>query len=154
VAEDEFEETGDGFRALRKAYEKLKSANDELSSKVKTYEAQQSRHSLEDLLKAKGVNPLVAEFYHSEDVSEQAVTAWVEKFKDVLPGMKPAEGAGEQPGQQAADPGTTVPQETQDALKRMNQVGQGAEPNVPADLLAQIEAADSPEALTALLRGR
>jgi len=145
VSDEEFEENSDGFKALRKAYEKLRSEKDDLSKELNVFREQASRQSLEDLFKAKGVNPLVAEFYHAEDKSEAAVTAWLDKYKDVLPGLGAGQPGGEQQPDQQEPPASTAPQEVQEAFGRLQQVGQGGAPSIPASLTAQIEAAGSYE---------
>lgn len=71
----------------------------ELEAKLAEFTAKERASSLNAILKAKGVSEKAASLYTSEDVSEDAVSKWIEAHAEVL---KPAASAPDPNAQAAA----------------------------------------------------
>lgn len=148
---DEFDDGSEGFKSIRKAYNKLKTDHEATTEQLAKFLAKETKATLESVLASKGINPLFADFYHDEDKSEAAVTAWAEKYKAVLPQTPPAEGAPAA-GETPEVPGATTSPEDQAAAKVAQLLGTGVTGTTGPTLQQQMDATNSPEELTAVLR--
>src|SRR4051812_10095709 len=108
--DDTFTDDTDGIKNLRKAHDEKAKKLAEYEAKLAAFEAKESRGKIESALTAKGLNPTLADFYNSDDHSDEAVAAWTEKYKDVfVPAVKEPE------------PDSTVPVDVQTAIGQMGQ---------------------------------
>lgn len=89
---DDFEETTEGFRSLRKALNKALRVNRDLNDEVTTFRTQAQVSTVQDRLKALGLKPEAAKFYQG-DTSDDALKAWAEENRELF-GVPP-EGAGD-----------------------------------------------------------
>jgi hypothetical protein len=113
--DDEYDEhedhQGDGPAGLRAAKKRLEKENRQLRKELeetKTAVAElttKSRGStLADILRSKSVNPKVSGLIPaSVEATEEAVTAWLDEYKDILPVDKPTVDPAAQKREQAAD---------------------------------------------------
>ena len=148
--DDDFDLDGDGgISDLRKAYRKAQRQIKELTDQNNSLMEQGRGRAVRDVLAAKGVrNPdKIAKLIPSTAADEAAVSEWLDEYADVF-GVVSDGGSGESSG--GAPQG--VSQEDVDAFASISQAGTGAPAEAEADLMARIQAADSPDALAALLR--
>lgn len=150
---DDFDLDGDGgISDLRKAYRKAQRQIKELTEQNNSLREQGRGRAVRDVLAAKGVkNPdKIAKLIPSTAADEAAVTEWLDEYADVF-GIS-TDGAGSGSGEPPAAP-QGVSQEDVDAFAAISQAGVGNPAEAEADLMARIQAAESPEALAALLKG-
>ena len=138
---DEDFEPQDVVKQLRKVNRTLEKRLKELEAEATTLKSQTRQRTVKDVLAAKGVNPKVAAFIPQDlDVSEDAVTNWLNEYGDVF-GVNT---------QQAEEPAAANP--ALQAQKRINDVvSTGTPPGVDEDSMAKILNAKSAAELNSLL---
>lgn len=149
--DDDFDLDGDGgISDLRKAYRKAQRQIKELTEQNNALMEQGRSRAVRDVLAAKGVrNPdKIAELIPSTAADEAAVSEWLDEYADVF-GVVSDGGSGQ--GDAPAAPQGVSPEDV-DAFAAISQAGTGGPAEAEADLMARIQAADSPDALAALLR--
>jgi hypothetical protein len=139
--EDETGENENGPKALRARLKALEKENRELKESNTTLTKQVRTRSVGDLVKAKGYNPKVAALIPSDvDVSEDAITKWLDEYADVF-SLKKTEEV-KTPAVEAEDDSSdegVVEDEVQAAMNAINNASHGAlTPTRQADLLRQI----------------
>jgi hypothetical protein len=142
--DDDFtEESGDVVKQLRKVNRTLEKRLKELEQEASTLKTQTRQRTVKDVLSAKGINPKVAAFIPQDiDVSEEAVSKWLEEYGDVF-GVKPADS--EETQAKASSPDVS-------AQSRINNVvSTGTPPGVDEDSLAKILNATNAADLSAIL---
>lgn len=138
---DEDFEPQDVVKQLRKVNRTLEKRLKELEVEATTLKNQTRQRTVKDVLTAKGINPKVAAFIPQDlDVTEEAVTNWLNEYGDVFGVQAPAEE-----NSAAANPALQ-------AQKRINDVvSTGTPPGVEEDSMAKILNAKSADELNALL---
>jgi len=142
---DEDNEPQDVVKQLRKVNRTLEKRMKELEAEANTLKSQTRQRTVKDVLTAKGVNPKVAAFIPQDiEISEEAVTAWLNENGDVF-GINTAEAAKEETRAAANNPAFA-------AQKRINEVvSTGTPPGVDEDSLARILSAKSSAELNDIL---
>ena len=142
---DEDFEPQDVVKQLRKVNRTLEKRLKELEAEANTLKSQTRQRTVKDVLTSKGINPKVAAFIPQDlDVTEEAVTNWLNEYGDVFGVQPPAEEAAQ------AAPAQVTP--ALQATQRINDVMAGAVPPlVDADQEARILNAKSAAELNALL---
>jgi dTDP-4-amino-4,6-dideoxygalactose transaminase len=142
---DEDNEPQDVVKQLRKVNRTLEKRMKELEAEANTLKSQTRQRTVKDVLTAKGVNPKVAAFIPQDiEISEEAVTAWLNENGDVF-GINTAEAAKEETRAAANNPAFA-------AQKRINEVvSTGTPPGVDEDSLARILNAKSSAELNDIL---
>ena len=139
--EDDFNDEGtDVVKQLRKVNRTLEKRLKELEQEATTLKVQTRQRTVKDVLSAKNINPKVAAFIPQDiDVSEEAISAWLNEYGDVF-GV-----------QTQAEESTTGKVDTSTQSRINNVVSTGTPPGVDEDALAKILAAADPRALDAIL---
>jgi predicted RNase H-like nuclease (RuvC/YqgF family) len=139
---DEDFEPQDVVKQLRKVNRTLEKRLKELEDEATTLKTQTRQRTVKDVLTAKGINPKVAAFIPQDiDISEEAVTNWLNEYGDVF-GVNQESTQGES---QAQNPALQ-------AQKRINEVvSTGTPPGVDEDAMAKILNASNAAELSALL---
>jgi dTDP-4-amino-4,6-dideoxygalactose transaminase len=139
---DEDFEPQDVVKQLRKVNRTLEKRLKELETEATTLKSQTRQRTVKDVLTAKGVNPKVAAFIPQDiDITEEAVTNWLNEYGDVFGVQPPATDEG----QAKANPALA-------AQKRINDViSTGTPPGMDEDSMAKILNAGSAAELSALL---
>ena len=142
---DEDNEPQDVVKQLRKVNRTLEKRMKELEAEANTLKSQTRQRTVKDVLTAKGVNPKVAAFIPQDiEISEEAVTAWLNENGDVF-GINTAEAAKEETRAAANNPAFA-------AQKRINEVvSTGTPPGVDEDSMARILNAKSSAELNDIL---
>ncbi len=141
---DEDNEPQDVVKQLRKVNRTLEKRMKELEAEANTLKSQTRQRTVKDVLTAKGVNPKVAAFIPQDiEISEEAVTAWLNENGDVF-GINKTEAAKEET-RAATNPAFA-------AQKRINEVvSTGTPPGVDEDSMARILNAKSSAELNDIL---
>jgi predicted RNase H-like nuclease (RuvC/YqgF family) len=139
---DEDFEPQDVVKQLRKVNRTLEKRLKELEDEATTLKTQTRQRTVKDVLTAKGINPKVAAFIPQDiDISEEAVTNWLNEYGDVF-GVNQEATQGESQSQNPA----------LQAQKRINEVvSTGTPPGVDEDAMSKILNAKSASELSALL---
>ena len=133
--------TTDVVSQLRKVNRALEKRAKELEQELSGLKTQTRQRTVKDVLQAKGLNPKIAVFIPQDiDVSEEAISQWVNEYGDVFGIQTPSE---EKPVQKS-------PQLMAQA-RINNMVATGTAPDIDEDAFAKIAAAKSREDLDALL---
>lgn len=142
---DEDNEPQDVVKQLRKVNRTLEKRLKELETEATTLKNQTRQRTVKDVLTAKGVNPKVAAFIPQDiEITEEAVTNWLNEYGDVFGVQNAADNKGESQSQ-ANNPALL-------AQKRINDVvSTGTPPGVDEDVALKIANAKSAEELNALL---
>lgn len=142
---DEDNEPQDVVKQLRKVNRTLEKRLKELETEATTLKNQTRQRTVKDVLTAKGVNPKVAAFIPQDiDITEEAVTNWLNEYGDVFGVQNAADNKGESQSQ-ANNPALQ-------AQRRINDVvSTGTPPGVDEDVALRIANAKSAEELSALL---
>jgi len=140
---DEDNEPQDVVKQLRKVNRTLEKRLKEIEAEAVTLKNQTRQRTVKDVLTAKGVNPKVAAFIPQDiDITEEAVTNWLNEYGDVF-GVQQESEKGESQAQ-------TNP--ALQAQKRINDVvSTGTPPGVDEDSMSKILNAKSAAELSALL---
>jgi len=140
---DEDNEPQDVVKQLRKVNRTLEKRLKEIEAEAITLKNQTRQRTVKDVLTAKGVNPKVAAFIPQDiDITEEAVTNWLNEYGDVF-GVQQESEKGESQAQ-------TNP--ALQAQKRINDVvSTGTPPGVDEDSMSKILNAKSAAELSALL---
>ena len=140
---DEDNEPQDVVKQLRKVNRTLEKRLKEIEAEATNLKNQTRQRTVKDVLTAKGVNPKVAAFIPQDiDISEEAVTNWLNEYGDVF-GVKQESQEGE--SQTQTNPALQ-------AQKRINDVvSTGTPPGVDEDSLSKILNAKNAAELNALL---
>ena len=139
---DEDFEPQDVVKQLRKVNRTLEKRLKELEDEATTLKTQTRQRTVKDVLTAKGINPKVAAFIPQDiDITEEAVTNWLNEYGDVF-GVNQEATQGESQSQNPA----------LQAQKRINEVvSTGTPPGVDEDAMAKILNASNAAELSALL---
>jgi len=138
--DDIMEESGDVVKQLRKVNRTLEKRLKELESEANNLKIQTRQRTVKDVLNAKGINPKVAAFVPQDlDVTEEAVTNWLNEYGDVFGVQTQTEDA----------PTNKADASVQSRIN--NVVSTGTPPGVEEDAMAKILAAADPAALNAIL---
>ena len=126
--EDNFgsDDSSDGPRALREAYDKLKSENGELKKELSSLSKTVRTSTVATVLKEKGLDPKVADLIPSDvEPTVDAVGKWLEQYGALF---TPTAQGGAEGGQsdQSAD-GSLIPEADQRELARIEGTVQGGE---------------------------
>lgn len=142
---DEDNEPQDVVKQLRKVNRTLEKRLKELETEATTLKNQTRQRTVKDVLTAKGVNPKVAAFIPQDiEITEEAVTNWLNEYGDVFGVQNAADNKGESQSQ-ANNPALQ-------AQKRINDVvSTGTPPGVDEDVALKIANAKSADELSALL---
>ena len=140
---DEDFEPQDVVKQLRRVNKTLEKRLKELEVEATTLKNQTRQRTVKDVLTSKGINPKVAAFIPQDiDVSEEAVSNWLNEYGDVF-GVKQEATEGESQAQ--SNP-------TLQAQKRINDVvSTGTPPGVDEDMYARMANVNSAAELNALL---
>jgi len=141
---DEFEDsTEETPKDLRRQLAKAKKDADELRSQMTELLARDRKRTISDLLSEKGLPAKVANLLpDTVEADPAAIDAWLTEYADVF-GVTKTDATDEPDG---IDP------EAKAAHERLANATAGATPaGKPADLLAAMQAAASPEELAAVL---
>lgn len=132
----------DGPKALRDAYEAMKKQNEELSSQLTSFLAEQRTAKMAQVFESLGVPG--AQSVYQGDADPEKAKAWVESMRSVFGGQPPA-------AEQSVEP--TLPPSMQAQFERLGQAGNDAAAlgNVEA-AQAAINDATSVDALKAAFR--
>jgi len=135
----------DVVKQLRKVNRTLEKRMKELEVEATTLKNQTRQRTVKDVLTAKGINPKVAAFIPQDlDVTEEAVSNWLNEYGDVF-GVKQPEEAGATQQSQANNSALQ-------AQSRINNVvSTGTPPGVDEDSLSKILGAKNAAELSALL---
>ena len=139
---DEDFEPQDVVKQLRKVNRTLEKRLKELEDEATTLKTQTRQRTVKDVLTAKGINPKVAAFIPQDiDITEEAVTNWLNEYGDVF-GVNQEATQGESQSQNPA----------LQAQKRINEVvSTGTPPGVDEDAMSKILNASNAAELSALL---
>lgn len=131
--------------AARKHMRALEKERNELKSRLDEIEKGQRKTTVKSVVEAKGYDPRIAAFIPSDvEASEDAVTKWLGEYADVF-AVKKNDSDGS--GVDQVDPGMVQ------AMQQMGMATNQAQMvTKPQDLMAQINGADTPEKLKAILR--
>ena len=133
--------TTDVVSQLRKVNRALEKRAKELEQELSGLKTQTRQRTVKDLLQANGLNPKIAVFIPQDiDVSEEAISQWVNEYGDVFGIQTPSE---EKPVQKSP--------EVMAQARINNMVATGTAPDIDEDAFAKIAAAKSREDLDALL---
>lgn len=124
--ENESQGKADGPKALREAYDKKAAEVADLQKRVASFEALARKTTLADAFREKGVSEKLAKFYDKDDLSPEAVDAWLSENAEVF---------GLDLGADEAD------EKDKQAVSRMSQVNASGE--APA---ARVVASGNPQA--------
>jgi len=140
---DEDFEPQDVVKQLRRVNKTLEKRLKELEVEATTLKNQTRQRTVKDVLTSKGINPKVAAFIPQDiDVSEEAVSNWLNEYGDVF-GVKQEATEGESQAQ--SNPALQ-------AQKRINDVvSTGTPPGVDEDMYARMANVNSAAELNALL---
>ena len=129
---DEDNEPQDVVKQLRKVNRTLEKRLKELETEATTLKNQTRQRTVKDVLTAKGVNPKVAAFIPQDiEITEEAVTNWLNEYGDVFGVQNAADNKGESQSQ-ANNPALQ-------AQKRINDVvSTGTPPGVDEDVALKI----------------
>ena len=145
---------GQGNPELRKAYKALQKQVKELQEQNTALAKQGRDRSVKDVLAQRGINTKIATLIPSDVSDEAGVAAWLDEFSDVF-GITPDAGSGDS-GDANTPTANGTPQGMSAAdvqgLADINQAGSGRPIEAESDLFARIQAAQTPDELTALLR--
>lgn len=135
---------------LRKQLREAKRERDELAETVSKLTVETRSTKLADLLKSKELSPKLAKFFPADDeVTPEAVDAWVKENADVFGISTKDDKADEQSAEIAAEAAT---------YQRMTQTSESAgdtgDPAKFQDLAARIQSASSLEELQSILAGQ
>ena len=140
--EDTFEPQ-DVVKQLRKVNRTLEKRLKELEQEATTLKTQTRQRTVKDVLTSKGINPKVAAFIPQDlDITEEAVTNWLNEYGDVF-GVTSEANKGES---------TPADNPALQAQKRINDVvSTGTPPGVDEDMYARMANVKSAAELNALL---
>ena len=140
---DEDFEPQDVVKQLRRVNKTLEKRLKELEVESTTLKNQTRQRTVKDVLTSKGINPKVAAFIPQDlDISEEAVSNWLNEYGDVF-GVKQEATEGESQAQ--SNPALQ-------AQKRINDVvSTGTPPGVDEDMYARMANVNSAAELNALL---
>jgi len=140
---DEDFEPQDVVKQLRRVNKTLEKRLKELEVESTTLKNQTRQRTVKDVLTSKGINPKVAAFIPQDlDISEEAVSNWLNEYGDVF-GVKQEATEGESQAQ--SNPALQ-------AQKRINDVvSTGTPPGVDEDMYARMANVKSAAELNALL---
>lgn len=134
------------LKALRKANRAKDKQIAEMQAQLEQMSASVRSQSVRDVLAEKGLNPKIAELVPKDISSAEEVANWVDTFAGLF-------SANESPATEQAQPEPVSPD--LQAMGRIAAAQATGQPfsSDPAQIAAQIAAADSPEALSMLLFG-
>lgn len=138
---------------LRDHLKKVEDQNAELQKQLASLLAENRQAKIASQLQAKGYDPAVAGLFGGEP---DKLDEWLTNVGPLLAKHPGAQAPQGQPQQQGQPPASTVPAEGQAALQQLQQMGQmaAAPQGTEAEQMAQINAAQSAEALTEYLRSQ
>jgi hypothetical protein len=141
---DEDFEPQDVVKQLRKVNRTLEKRLKELEDEATSLKTQTRQRTVKDVLASKGINPKVAAFIPQDiDMTEEAVTNWLNEYGDVFGGAKTEANNGESQAQ--SNPALQ-------AQKRINDVvSSGTPPGMDEDMYSKMQNARTAEELNALL---
>lgn len=127
----------DLVKQLRKADRAKEKRLKELEAELQSLRAERRTFTVSQILEQEGVSPKIAKFIPAEITDAEAVKAWLDENADVF-------------GFDRSSEGESLPEER--ALRQMNNVAAGAlSPSQVDDIYSQIDRAESPEEIAALL---
>ncbi len=138
--EDQPKATGnDLVKQLRKADRAKEKRIREMEAELQSLRAEQRTRSVAQVLEAEGVSPKIAKFIPADVTDSDAIKGWLDENAEIF---------GFTRGEQQA-----VPSADEVALRRMDSVASGAlSPTQIDDIYSQIDRAQSPEEVAALLQ--
>ena len=141
---DEDFEPQDVVKQLRKVNRTLEKRLKELEDEATTLKTQTRQRTVKDVLTSKGINPKVAAFIPQDiDMTEEAVTNWLNEYGDVFGVTPPEATKGESQAQ--SNPALQ-------AQKRINDVvSSGTPPGIDEDMYSKMQSVRNAEELNALL---
>lgn len=140
---------------LRKAHKASQRRVKELEQQIADLQKQGRDRSVKDVLAQRGINTKIAALIPQDVTDEAGVASWLDEFSDVFgitPDANPGTGQGTQTSAPSGAPVGMTDDDVQ-GLADINQAGSGRPIEGEADLFARIQAAQTPDELTALLRG-
>lgn len=140
----EQDEENDLVKRLRKEIEDRDKALKQRDQEIAAYRSKEGQRTVAETFQARGVNPALARFALSDlgdNLSEESVVKWIDENGSLF-GVQAAPPAQEQQLQEQADP-----------YRRMAAVEQAAQPGIPGDAYARVEAAQSEDEVWAALGG-
>lgn len=127
----------DLVKQLRKADRAKEKQIKELEAELATLRTERRQMTVSQILETEGISPKISKFIPADITEAEAVKAWLDENADVF-------------GFSRSNP--QEPSEDEVALKRMNNVSAGAlSPTQVDDIYSQIDRAQSPEEVAALL---
>lgn len=142
--DDDDDFTGsDGFKKLRKVYEKTAKENKELNDRLARLEGRDRSISLNEELARRGLDRRVAKFYPKDrETTGESVDEWVEENRELF-GVK-----------DAPDPGVTLPNLTPVEIQGYQyiQAIQAAETATEMDFKSRLAAANSPQEVIDMMK--
>jgi hypothetical protein len=139
---------------LRKAHKASQRRVKELEQELTDLRKQGRDRSVKDVLAQRGINTKIAALIPTDVSDEAGVSAWLDEFSDVF-GITSDAGSGDSGDANTPPaPGTPAGMSAADvqAFADINQAGSGRPIEAESDLFARIQAAQTPDELTALLR--
>lgn len=135
----------------RKHLRQVEKRSQELEKQLNELRASQRTNNVTDLVKAKGYNAKVAALVPpTVEASDEAVSKWLEEYKDLFAGDKQPEDQGQGAAGEVDMDG--VPPDVAQALAQLSAASGGSvTPTKPADLEAQIKGAKDWGVLKTLL---
>ena len=129
----------------RQHMRKVEKERDELKKQLADIVASQRTVTVKSVVEAKGYDPRIAAFIPpSIETSDEAIGKWLGEYADVFAVKKTESSDSDDAG---------LPPDMVAAMQQMSSVAGNAHPvTKPQDLMAQLNAADTPEKLNALLR--
>jgi hypothetical protein len=128
----------DLLKQLRKQLRQAQKREQEREAELQTLRNERRTQTVSQILEAEGVSPKIAKFIPAEITDKDAVTAWLDENEDVF-GIK-------------RDTHQGTPNPDEDVFRRMNNATDNAlSPSQIDDIYSQIDAAQSPEEVYALM---
>ena len=144
---DSDEET-DLVKRLRKEIEDRDKVLKQRDTELAGYRAKESQRAVAETFQARGVNPALARFALTDlgdDVTPERVGQWIDENGSLF---------GVQQAQPPAQEQQQLPPEQADPYRRMAAVEQAAQPGIPGDAYARVDAAETEDEVWAAVGGR
>lgn len=136
------EDQTQAMKSLRAAYKALKKERDTLAEQVSTNAKATRTSNLTTLLKARNLDAKIAAFVpEGIDATEDALDGWLKEYGDVF-GVKQQEQQQQQ---------SNLTDEQTAALRQMDVIAGATSSAQANDMLKQVQSAETPEALMALI---
>lgn len=159
--DDDFSTDEDGFNTedsggvaqLRRQYKAMLKENKEKDAEIKKLQTQSRTATVKEILRAKNVNPKLAALIPADvEVTEDAISAWLEEFGDVFN----VKGSAPEGGGPAQKEGQAEPAYSKDDVTALNKVAaasQGAtvDTTKTQELIGQVQSAKTQEDFLSLM---